>query len=274
MTRSRGFSLSGSTSCQRKPSSSPLRRPVPISRMKAARQRWPSRASPSQTRPAMSETTRSGLVGLGGCTSPSVSEAEFLLHQDRRHALGDQYAVDDKNVVRAARHPVDPARPLVLQRVTVLLNAPQPRLEVGNDLLAADDEDHVRSTRDQWTELAAAGGGDEKRPPVGYRVDTADNVFGRGSEHSHLAALHFPVHLVKTEADGLVASRAFDVFGYADGLQGSRSVVEHLSPIGEQLADPEPRLLTGIDNEGSDAVALQCFSGGGDALIGGEHGEL
>lgn len=38
--------------------------------------------------------------------------------------------------------------------------------------------------RDKRTELDAAGGGDEQRPAVGHRMDTADNVFGRGRELS------------------------------------------------------------------------------------------
>src|SRR5205807_4079223 len=67
---------------------------------------------------------------------------------------------------------------------------------------------------------------------------------------------------------------ALDVLGDADGLQGSRGVVVHLGPAGEELAHPEPRLLTGIDNEGLEAVALECLGGRSDALTGSEHAEL
>src|SRR2546423_1593751 len=85
------------------------------------------------------------------------SEPELLVHQDRRDPAGSDRVVDDQQVIYTAGNAVGLPGPQVLQRKAVLVNASQSRVEIGDDLLATDNQDGVPRSGDDWTELAPAG---------------------------------------------------------------------------------------------------------------------
>src|SRR2546423_9014356 len=158
------------------------------------------------------------------------------------HPPRGEHPVDDKDVVHTARHAVCAARPLVLERQAVLIDAAKPGVEVSDDLLASDHENDVLGSRYQRAQLAAAGRGDEQRSVLRHGMHAADHILGGRGEHTHLVLLHLPIHLVQTQTKRLVASRALDVLGDADGLERPRRVVEDLSPFHEQGPKQAPGL--------------------------------
>jgi len=85
------------------------------------------------------------------------SEPELLIHQDRRDTAGSDRLVDNQEVIYSAGNAVGLPGPQVLKRKAVLVDASQPGVEIGNDLLTTDNEDDVTRSGDDWTELAAAG---------------------------------------------------------------------------------------------------------------------
>ncbi len=55
--------------------------------------------------------------------------------------------------------PLGPPDPGILERVAVFVDTPQPRCDIGDDLLGPDDEDHTRRTDasgPSWLPLADA----------------------------------------------------------------------------------------------------------------------
>ena len=90
------------------------------------------------------------------------SEAELLIHQDRRDTAGSDRLVDNQEVVYSAANAVGLPRPLVLKRKAVLVDASQPGVEIGDNFLTTDDEEDVPRSGDDWTELAPAGRRDQK----------------------------------------------------------------------------------------------------------------
>jgi len=92
----------------------------------------------------------------------------------------------------------------VFEREAILVYPAQSRRDIGDDLLPADDENHVAGAGDQRTELAAARRRDQHGPFRGDRVNAPDDEIRRGGELPHLAPLHLAVHLVQTRAKGLV----------------------------------------------------------------------
>src|ERR1700680_3153203 len=119
------------------------------------------------------------------------SEPELLIHQDRRDPAGGDRLVDNQEVIYSAGNAVGLPGPQVLKRKAVLVDASQSGVEIGDDLLTADNEDDVPRSGDDWTELAPAGRRDEKRALLRYGVDAADDPIRRGGELTHLTALHF-----------------------------------------------------------------------------------
>src|ERR1700730_15839861 len=90
------------------------------------------------------------------------SEPELLIHQDRRDTAGSDRLVDNQEVIYAAGNAVGLPGPQVLKRKAVLVDASQSSVEIGDDLLATEDEDDGTRSRDDWTELAPAGRRDQK----------------------------------------------------------------------------------------------------------------
>src|SRR5256886_7948784 len=90
------------------------------------------------------------------------SEPELLIHQDRRDTAGSDRLVDNQEVIYTAGNAVGLPGPQVLKRKAVLVDASQPSVEIGDDLLTTDNEDDVTRSGDDWTELAPAGRRDQK----------------------------------------------------------------------------------------------------------------
>src|SRR6266581_2184571 len=85
------------------------------------------------------------------------SEPELLIHQDRSDPAGSDHMVDNQEGIYTAGNAVGLSGPQVLKRKAVLVDASQPGVEIGDNLLTTDNEDDVTRTGDDWTELAAAG---------------------------------------------------------------------------------------------------------------------
>ena len=56
------------------------------------------------------------------------------------------HLVDDEDVVDPAGHSVGSPGPGILEREAVFVDAPHPGCDVADDLLGADDEDHLSRT--------------------------------------------------------------------------------------------------------------------------------
>ena len=77
----------------------------------------------------------------------------MLIDQDRRDPAGSDRLVDDQKVIYAAGNAVGLPGSQVLKWKAVLVDASQSGVEIGDDLLATDDEDDVTRSGDDWTEL-------------------------------------------------------------------------------------------------------------------------
>jgi hypothetical protein len=108
----------------------------------------------------------------------------------------------------------------------VRVDASHPRRDVGDDLLAADHENHVAAARNDRSEVAAARRGDEQRTLLGDRVRATDDVAGQRGEVPHLLLLHRAIHLIQPQAQRLIAAGPFDVLCDADGLERERLAVQ------------------------------------------------
>src|SRR5919106_408241 len=96
------------------------------------------------------------VVVMTGCSFRSVLEAEGFVDEDDRDAPRDDLAVDDQDLVDAAVNAVRLQGAGVLEREGVLLDALEALVEIGDDLLAADDEGDPPRAGDIWTQLAPA----------------------------------------------------------------------------------------------------------------------
>src|SRR5262249_23023182 len=158
--------------------------------------------------------------------------------------------VDDQEVIYAAGNAVGLPSPQVLKRKAVLVDAPKPCVEIGHNLLTADNEyDVPRSGRD-WTELASAGRRDQQSSFLRDSVHAADDPVGRGGELTHLPALHFAIHLVETWAQRLIQPGPLDVFGDANDLERAGGVVIDLSAHREGGPHRSSCLFAGVNNTG------------------------
>src|SRR5258707_5230252 len=97
-----------------------------------------------------------------GGTPALRSEAELLVHQDRRDTAGTDRLVDNQEVIYSAGNAVGLPGPQVLQRKAVLVDASQSGVEIAGDLLTTDTEGDVTRSGYAWTELASAGRRDQK----------------------------------------------------------------------------------------------------------------
>ena len=132
-----------------------------------------------------------------------------------------------------------------------------PVRDVRDDLLAADDENHVAGTGHERTKLAPTRGRDQDRAFLGHRVRASDDEVRRGGEVAHLARLHLTVHLVEPRTKRLVQARSFDVLGDADRFECARGVVEHLRADRKDRTHRVPGWFAGVDDEAGDPVAFQ-----------------
>src|SRR5579862_918357 len=92
----------------------------------------------------------------GGGLKASTSESKVFTDEDRRNSARLHNAIDDQNVVYAAWHAIRAARSLVLEWKAVLVNAPKSSVNVRNDLLRSDNENHLSSAGDNRTKLTSA----------------------------------------------------------------------------------------------------------------------
>src|SRR5713226_2493754 len=92
----------------------------------------------------------------------TTSEAERLIHQDRRQSAGNDRFVDDQEVVDSAGNAVGLPGTQVLKRKAVLVDPSQSGIEVSDDLLTTNNEYDVTRPGNDWPELAPAGGREEQ----------------------------------------------------------------------------------------------------------------
>src|SRR4029077_16123132 len=78
----------------------------------------------------------------------SVLEAEHLVDEDDGDAAGHDLGVDDQDLVNGAVDAVRRHGSSVLERKGVLVDPPQPLLEVRDDLLRPNHQDHPAGTAD------------------------------------------------------------------------------------------------------------------------------
>src|SRR3954470_4380716 len=91
-------------------------------------------------------------------------EPEDLVDEDDGEALGDYLAIDDQDLVHRAVDAVRRLRASILQRERVLVDPAQSFLEVRDDLLRPDDEDHAPGAADVRPELTTTHRGRQQGP--------------------------------------------------------------------------------------------------------------
>ena len=82
---------------------------------------------------------------------------ERFIHQDHGDSPASHRLVDHQEVVDAAGDAVGQPGPTIFEWKAVLVDASQPCVEIGNDLLRTDDKEYVTRSGSNRTELAAAG---------------------------------------------------------------------------------------------------------------------
>src|SRR5438105_14069452 len=90
------------------------------------------------------------------------SDVVLLVNQDLSDTAVSDRLVDNQDVIYSAGNAVGLRVPHVLKRKAVLVDSSQSGVEIGDDLLTTDNEDDVTRSGDDWTELAPAGGRDQK----------------------------------------------------------------------------------------------------------------
>ena len=86
------------------------------------------------------------------------SEPKRFIHQYCGDPAGGDRLVDDEDGIHSARNAVGLPGPAILKREAVFVDASQSCVEIGNDLLRADDQYHMTCPGSDRTELAPAGG--------------------------------------------------------------------------------------------------------------------
>jgi len=79
--------------------------------------------------------------------SSEVLETDRLIDQDDRDAAGIHLAVDDQNLVDPAGDALGSLSSCVLEEQRILVDATKALINVGHDLLRADDENDPPRTR-------------------------------------------------------------------------------------------------------------------------------
>ncbi len=192
------------------------------------------------------------------------SEPERFIHQDYGYPAGGHCLVDDQDGIYSTGNAVGLPGPPILKRKAVVVEASQSCIEIGNNLLGTDDQDHVTRPGSDRAELAPARGGNEKRTLLRQGVDTSDDPIRRSGELTHLTTLHFPIHLVETGAKRLILSGSLDVLGYTDGFERAGSVVIDLGSHREERLHGHSRFFAGVDHSARDPVAFKGAGHGAD----------
>ena len=130
--------------------------------------------------------------------------------------MDDQRLGEETSGVAGGLHPSE------LSRQAVLAHPAEACVEISDELLVSDDEDHVASGVGVGAELAAGPGADNDLSVVGDGVRAAEDVVGRGPELAHLAALRRAVERAQLGADRVIAPGLVDRLGDPEFTQRLR----------------------------------------------------
>ena len=131
---------------------------------------------------------------------------------------------------------------------------PQGSIEVGHDLLAADDEEHATRARGIRAELVPDGRRGDESSVVGDGGDAAEDEVRRGHELADLASLRRPVHREHARPDGVVTPGFDELAEEADLLERLRLAGVDLRALRDQAEDDRARLLARVDDDRLDVV--------------------
>ena len=148
--------------------------------------RWPRRPAARIGRPASASSATPGCVGSADADR-SPSDADRLADEHDRGPARLPLAEDEEDLLERGVDAESLANPVVLPGKHDLADATHRGIEVRDELLAADHEDHAASARGVGAELAAGGGRGDERPVGGDRGDAAEHEVRRGDELAHLA---------------------------------------------------------------------------------------
>ena len=109
--------------------------------------------------------------------------------------------MDDEGLGEQASRVAEALHADGLSRQAVFAYASQAVVEVCDEFLVADDEDHVAAGVGVCAELAARARADDDLAVLGDGVCAADDVVGRGAEFAHLAVLGLAVHCTQPRSD-------------------------------------------------------------------------
>src|ERR1700681_3154765 len=98
-------------------------------------------------------------------------EPEHFVDQDNSDPPRGDLPVDDDHLIHRAVYAIRGLGPGIFEPPRIFIDAEQTLLEVGHDLLCADDENDSSGAADIMPELAAAHGSREQRSGLGDRVD-------------------------------------------------------------------------------------------------------
>src|SRR2546426_2872172 len=116
-------------------------------------------------------------------------KTEHLVDQHHSDPPRGDLTVDDDHLVHGASYAIRSLGAGVFEPPRVFIDAPQTLLEVGHDLLRADDENDPSGAADIRPELAATHGSRKQRPGLGDRVDAPEHDIRRRAQAANLIGL-------------------------------------------------------------------------------------
>src|ERR1700674_2679473 len=121
-------------------------------------------------------------------------EPGHLVDQDHSDAPRGDLPVDDDHLIHRAVYAIRGLGSGVFEPPSIFIDAEQTLLEVGHDLLCADDENDSSGAADIRPKLAAAHGSREQRPGLGDRVDAPEHHVRRSAQAADLVGLGLAIH--------------------------------------------------------------------------------
>ena len=162
---------------------------------------------------------------------------------------------------------------LLLERVAVFLDPPQPLVHIFDDLLGAGHPDHLACPGGVGPQLAAGLGGDQDVSVLRDGLNAAGGEI-RASHHlADLTSLGGPVHREHLRAQGIVMSHLVDFGLDPECFQGHRGAQEDLGTRWKQFEEHPAGFLPVLRDQGMDAIGFERPGGPFDLGITGQPGE-
>src|SRR6266849_282290 len=203
---------------------------------------WAVTAQPQAGLTPMIPTPRvdSGITGADVVSRVSVRailKTEHLVDQHHRDPPRGDLPIDDDHLVHRAVYAICSLGAGVFEPPRIFIDAEQTLLEVGHNLLRADDENDSSGAADIRSQLAAAHGSREQRPGLGDRVDAPEHDIRRRAQAADLVGLGLAIHAPDPRAECTVATGLFDLVSDAQHVERLRGALVYGGGVGDEGQD-------------------------------------